>query len=186
MSSVESYTPRLQKKYQDTVLASLKDELGLDNIMAVPKLEKIVLNMGVGEAVQNKKFLEDAVYTLTEITGQKPVVTRAKISISNFKLREDVPIGAKVTLRGDKMWEFLDRLISVTLPREKDFRGVPKKAFDGRGNYSMGFTENTVFLEIVRDRIANIQGLQLTICTTAGDNDGAKLLLTKLGMPFRK
>ncbi len=185
MSSVESYTPRLLKKYQDTVLASLKDELGLDNVMAVPKLEKIVLNMGVGEAIQNKKFLEDAQYTLTEITGQKPVVTKAKIAISNFKLRADLPIGVKVTLRGPKMWEFLDRLISVTLPRERDFRGVPKKSFDGNGNYSMGFTENTVFLEVNRDKIANLQGLQLTICTTAGDNDAAKSLLTKLGMPFR-
>ncbi len=186
MSSVETYTPRLQKKFNDEVISSLKDELALSNVMAVPKLEKIVLNMGVGEAVQNKKFLENAVYTLTEITGQKPVLTMSKKAISNFKLREDIPIGTKVTLRGNKMWEFLDRLICITLPRERDFRGVPKKSFDGNGNYSMGFTENTVFLEVNRDKIANLQGLQLTICTTAGDNDAAKSLLTKLGMPFRK
>lgn len=186
MSSVESYVPRLLKKYKSEVVPAIKDELGIENIMAVPKLEKIVINMGVGEAVQNKKFIEDAVYTLTEISGQKPVVTTAKKAISNFKLREGMPIGAKVTLRGNKMWEFLDRLISVTLPREKDFRGLPKKAFDGRGNYSFGLKENLVFLEINRDKITNIQGLQITVCTTSGNDEGAKALLTHLGLPFRK
>lgn len=186
MSSVDTYTPRLLKKYKEEIVAPLKDELGLENIMAVPKLSKIVLNMGVGEAVANKKHIEDAVYTLTEITGQKPVVTTAKNAISNFKLREGMPIGAKVTLRGNKMWEFFDRFVSVTLPREKDFRGVSKKAFDGRGNYSLGLKENLVFTEINRDKISQIQGLQVTFCTTAEDNEAAKLLLTKLGMPFRK
>jgi len=186
LSSVETKTPRLLKKYQDEIRTSLKDELGLSNIMAVPKLTKIVINMGCGEAVQNKKYIEDAQYTLAQITGQQPVVTNAKKAISNFKLREGMPIGAMVTLRGNRMWEFLDRLISVTLPREKDFRGVPKKAFDGRGNYSFGLKENLVFMEVNRDKIANIQGLQINICTTAGNNEGAKLMLTKLGMPFRK
>jgi len=185
LSSTE-YTPRLLKKYKEEIVAPLKEELGLDNIMAVPKMEKIVLNMGVGEAVQNKKHIEDAVYTLTEITGQKPVVTVAKNSISNFKLRDGVDIGAKVTLRGDKMWEFFDRFVSVTLPRERDFRGVSKKAFDGHGNYSIGLKENLVFSEINRDKISTVQGLQITVCTTAVDNEAAKLLLTKLGMPFRK
>ena len=186
MSSVESYVPRLQKRYKDEILNSLKEELGLANIMSVPKLEKIVLNMGVGEAVQNKKFIEDAVYTLTVITGQKPVTTHAKKAISNFKLRDGMAIGVKVTLRGKNMWEFFDRLISVTLPREKDFRGLSNKAFDGRGNYSFGLKENLVFPEINRDRITNIQGLQVTICTTADSNDDAKSLLTKFGLPFRK
>ena len=186
MSSVATKNPRLLEKYNGEIRTSLKDELGLQNIMAVPKLTKIVINMGVGEAVQNKKYIEDAEYTLAQISGQKPVTTKAKKSISNFKLREGMPIGAMVTLRGNKMWEFLDRLICVTLPREKDFRGVPKKAFDGKGNYSFGLKENLVFPEVNRDRISNILGLQINICTTAGNDEGAKLLLSKLGMPFRK
>ncbi len=185
MSSI-AYTPRLRKKYVEQVLPALKEELSLANVHSVPKIEKIVLNMGVGEAVQNKKLLEDAVYTLTNITGQKPVVTKAKKAISNFKLREGLPIGAKVTLRGVKMYEFLDRLISVALPRVKDFRGVSKKAFDGNGNYNLGLQENLMFLEINRDKITNIQGLEVTICTTASSNDDARLLLGKMGMPFRK
>ncbi len=184
--SSNTYTPRLQTKYVEQIIPALKKELGVENVMALPKLEKIVLNMGVGEAVGNKRYLEDAVYTLTEITGQKPVVTKAKKAISNFKLREDQPIGAKVTLRGKKMYEFLDRLISVSLPREKDFRGVPRKAFDGHGNYSLGLKENVMFLEINRDKIANIQGLEVTICTTTNSNDDARLMLEKMGMPFRK
>ncbi len=186
MSKIKTTMPRLQEKYVKTILPSLKDELKLENIMSVPKIEKIVLNMGVGEAVGNKRYLEDAVYTLSMITGQKPVVTKAKKAISNFKLREGLPIGSMVTLRGKKMYEFLDRLISVTLPRVKDFRGIPRKAFDGRGNYSFGITENIVFMEVDRDKIANILGLQITICTNAGDNDSARLLLEKFGMPFRK
>jgi large subunit ribosomal protein L5 len=179
-------TPRLKKKYVDEIIPALKAELKVDNVMALPKLEKVVLNMGVGEAVGNKRYLEDAVYTLTEITGQKPVVTKAKKAISNFKLREHQPIGVKVTLRGAKMYEFLDRLISIALPRVKDFRGIPRKAFDGHGNYSLGFKENDMFLEINRDKVANLQGLEVTICTTSDSNDDARLLLEKMGMPFRK
>ena len=186
MSSVDTYTPRLQKKYNETVVPILKKELGLENVMSVPKLDKVVLNMGVGEATQNKRFLEDAVYTLTQITGQKPIVTKAKNAISNFKLREDLPIGCKVTLRGAQMYEFLDRLVGVTLPRVKDFRGVSKKSFDGHGNYSLGFQENTVFMEVDRDKILQIQGLEMTICTTADNNDDARLLLATIGIPFRK
>ncbi len=185
MSSTNN-TPRLKKKYVDEIIPALKAELKVDNVMALPKIEKIVLNMGVGEAVGNKRYLEDAVYTLTEITGQKPVVTKAKKAISNFKLREDQPIGVKVTLRGTKMYEFLDRLISISLPRVKDFRGIPRKAFDGNGNYSLGLKENDMFLEINRDKVANLQGLEVTICTTSNSNDDARLLLEKMGMPFRK
>ena len=179
-------TPRLLAKYKTEVIPALQKELGVANVMSVPKLDKIVINMGVGEATQNKRFLEDAVYTLTQISGQKPVVTKAKNAISNFKLREDVPIGCKVTLRGNQMYEFLDRFVAITLPRVKDFRGVSKKSFDGHGNYSIGFSENTVFMEVDRDKILNIQGLELTICTTAKTNDDARLLLTKIGVPFRK
>jgi len=186
LSNTKTIMPRLQKKYIEKILPSLKDELKLENVMSVPKIEKIVLNMGVGEAVGNKRYLEDAVYTLTVITGQKPVVTKAKKAISNFKLREGLPIGSMVTLRGKRMYEFLDRLISVTLPRVKDFRGIPRKAFDKRGNYSFGIQENIVFMEVDRDKIANILGLQITICTNAGNDDSARLLLEKFGMPFRK
>ncbi|MDR0303721.1 MAG: 50S ribosomal protein L5 [Chitinispirillales bacterium] len=178
--------PRLQKKYLEKILPVLKEELKLDNVMAIPKIDKIVLNMGVGEAVGNKRYLEDAVYTLTMVSGQKPVVTKAKKAISNFKLREGLPIGCMVTLRGKRMYEFLDRLISVTLPRVKDFKGISGKAFDGRGNYSFGIQENIVFMEVDRDKIANILGLQVTICTTAGSNESARVLLEKFGMPFRK
>jgi len=186
LSNAKTTMPRLKVKYLGKILPSLKDELKLENVMSVPKIDKIVLNMGVGEAVGNKRYLEDAVYTLTMITGQKPVVTKAKKAISNFKLREGLPIGCMVTLRGKRMYEFLDRLISVTLPRVKDFKGVPRKAFDGRGNYSFGIQENIVFMEVDRDKIANILGLQITICTNAGNNDSARLLLEKFGMPFRK
>jgi len=186
LSNAKTTMPRLKVKYLEKILPSLKDELKLDNVMSIPKIEKIVLNMGVGEAVGNKRYIEDAVYTLTQITGQKPVVTKAKKAISNFKLREGLPIGCMVTLRGKRMYEFLDRLISVTLPRVKDFRGIPRKAFDGQGNYSFGITENIVFMEVDRDKIANILGLQITICTNAGNSDSARLLLEKFGMPFRK
>lgn len=178
--------PRMQVTYEDQIKPALKDELGLSSIMAVPKIEKIVLNMGVGEATQNKRSIEDAVYTLEAITGQKAVITTAKQAISNFRLREGMPVGCKVTLRGKKMWEFLDRLVSISLPRVKDFKGVSKKAFDGRGNYTLGLKENIVFLEVNRDKIAQIQGMDICIVTTASNNDDSKLLLEKLGMPFKK
>ncbi len=185
MSSVAEM-PRMQATYNEQIKPALKDELGLSSIMAVPKIEKIVINMGVGEATQNKRSLEDAVYTLETITGQKPVTTLAKAAISNFRLREGVPVGCKVTLRGKKMWEYLDRLVSVALPRVKDFKGVSKKAFDGRGNYTLGLKENIVFLEVDRDKVSQIQGMDITICTTADNNADSKLLLEKLGMPFKK
>jgi len=186
LSKVKTTMPQLQKKYLEKMLPALKEELKLENVMSVPKVEKVVLNMGVGEAVGNKRYIEDAVYTLSVITGQKPVITKAKKAISNFKLREGLPIGCMVTLRGKRMYEFLERLIAVTLPRVKDFRGIPRKAFDGKGNYSFGIQENIVFMEVDRDKIANILGLQVTICTTADDNDSARALLEKFGMPFRK
>ncbi len=186
MSSTDTYTPRLKTKYQEEILPAIKEELGIKNVMAIPKIEKIVLNMGVGESIGNKRYLEDAVYALTEISGQKPVITKAKQSIANFKLREGMPIGVKVTLHGNRMYDFLDRLIAVAIPRVKDFRGVSRRAFDGKGNYSLGFKENIMFLEINRDKIANIQGLQVTICSSASNDDDARLLLEKMGMPFRK
>jgi large subunit ribosomal protein L5 len=153
--------------------------------MAVPRLEKIVLNMGVGEAVQNPKVIESAVEELTAIAGQKPVVTRAKKAISNFKLREGMPIGAMVTLRGERMYEFLDRLVSVALPRVRDFKGIPDRSFDGRGNYSLGLREQVIFPEINLDKIDKIKGLTIVICTTARSDAEGKALLRGLGMPFR-
>ena len=178
--------PRLQVKYKNTVIPALQTRLGLKNLMQVPKLEKIVINMGVGRAVQEPKLIDEAVMCLENITGQKAVVTKSKKAISNFKLRENVSIGCKVTLRGTKMYEFLDRLISVALPRVRDFRGLPKKSFDGRGNYTLGVKENIIFMEIDRDKISKILGLDICICTTSPSNEGAMALLEELGMPFRK
>jgi large subunit ribosomal protein L5 len=160
-------------------------ELGYSNVMAVPRLQKIVLNMGVGEAVQNPKVIESALEELTAIAGQKPVVTRAKKAISNFKLREGMPIGAMVTLRGERMYEFLDRLVSVALPRVRDFKGVPDRSFDGRGNYSLGLREQVIFPEINLDKVDKIKGLTIVICTTARSDAEGKALLRGLGMPFR-
>jgi len=160
-------------------------ELGYSNVMAVPRLQKIVLNMGVGEAVQNPKVIESALEELTAIAGQKPVVTRAKKAISNFKLREGMPIGAMVTLRGERMYEFLDRLVSVALPRVRDFKGVPDRSFDGRGNYSLGLREQVIFPEINLDKVDKVKGLTVTSCTTARTDAEGKALLRALGMPFR-
>jgi large subunit ribosomal protein L5 len=159
---------------------------GYTNAMQVPKLEKIVLNMGVGGATQDAKMIDEAVACLRDITGQKPVVTRAKKAISNFKLRENMPIGCKVTLRSKRMWEFLDRLISITIPRIRDFRGLPKKSFDGFGNYTLGIKEQIVFLEIDRDKVSKITGMDICICTTAKSNEEGLALLEEMGMPFRK
>ncbi|NLP01284.1 MAG: 50S ribosomal protein L5 [Fibrobacter sp.] len=156
------------------------------NVMQVPRLEKIVLNMGVGDAVADAKLIDEAVMTLREITGQKPVVTKARKAISNFKLRENMPIGCKVTLRQDRMWEFFDRLVSITIPRIRDFRGLSRKSFDGRGNYTMGVKEQIVFLEIDRDKISKISGMDICICTSAENNDEGMALLEEMGMPFRK
>ncbi len=163
----------------------LMRELGRANAMAVPRLEKIVLNMGLGEATQNAKVLDSAVEELTAISGQKPVVTRAKKAIANFKLREGVPIGAMVTMRGERMYEFFDRLVNAALPRVRDFKGVPDRAFDGRGNYSLGLREQVIFPEINLDKVDKIKGLTVVICTTARTDAEGKALLRALGMPFR-
>jgi large subunit ribosomal protein L5 len=176
---------RLRERYQKDVAPALMRDLQLGNALAVPRLEKIVLNMGLGEATQNPKILDSAVEELGAITGQKPVVTRSKKAIANFKLRENMPIGAMVTLRGDRMYEFFDRLVNITLPRVRDFKGVPDRSFDGRGNYSLGLREQVIFPEINLDKVDKIKGLTVVICTTARTDADAKMLLRALGMPFR-
>jgi large subunit ribosomal protein L5 len=178
--------PRLKAKYNDEVRAQLQAALGLGNVMEVPRLEKIVVNMGVGGAVGQASLLENAVRDLTQITGQKPQVTRARKSIAQFKLREGMPIGAHVTLRGDRMWEFLDRLLSLALPRIRDFRGLSPKQFDGRGNYTFGLTEQVMFHEIDQDRIDRSRGMDITVVTTATTDDEGRALLRQLGFPFRE
>jgi large subunit ribosomal protein L5 len=177
--------PRLYQRYRAEVVPALMKDLSYTNVMAVPKLSKIVLNMGLGEAVQNPKIIDSAVEEMTAIAGQKPVVTRAKKAISNFKLREGVPIGVSVTLRGERMYEFLDRLISAALPRVRDFKGVPDRSFDGRGNYSLGVREQIMFPEIDLDKVDKIKGMTVVICTTARTDAEGKALLRALGMPFR-
>ncbi|MEX0814008.1 MAG: 50S ribosomal protein L5 [Chitinophagales bacterium] len=181
-----SYLPRLQKTYHDEVKPQLLEEFKYSSSMEIPKLMKIVINKGVNGATQDKKLVDIAVDELTTITGQKAVPTIAKKSISNFKLREGMPIGAKVTLRGIKMYEFLDRLIAVALPRVRDFRGISAKAFDGRGNYTLGVTEQIIFPEINIDKVSRITGMDITLVTNAQNDTEAKALLTKLGMPFKK
>jgi large subunit ribosomal protein L5 len=176
---------RLRERYRSEIGPALMRDLGVKNTLAVPRLEKIVLNMGLGEATQNPKLLDSAVEELAAISGQKPVVTRAKKAIANFKLREGMPIGAMVTLRGDRMYEFFDRLVNVTLPRVRDFKGVPDRAFDGRGNYSLGLREQVIFPEINLDKVDKIKGLTVVICTTARSDAQGKALLKALGMPFR-
>ena len=177
---------RLKEKYEKEIKQALKKELGLENAMAVPKLEKIVINMGLGEATQNTKLMDPLVADLATITGQKPVVTRAKKSIAAFKVREGMPIGAMVTLRSDKAYEFLDRLIATALPRVRDFRGVSTKSFDGRGNYTLGLRDQLIFPEIDIAKIEKLKGMNITIVTTAKDDNGARALLKHFGMPFRQ
>ena len=176
---------RLLEKYEGNIALVLRDEFKITNPMAVPKLEKIVVSMGVGAAALDKKRLEPHTKELAQICGQKPLVTKSRKSISNFKLREGMDIGLKVTMRGRRMYEFLDRLISLAIPRIKDFRGLSPDAFDGRGNYSMGLTEQSVFPEIDLDQVTHVQGMNVTIVTTAGDDQKARRLLTLFGMPFR-
>src|SRR5687767_6729282 len=178
--------PRLKERYNTELRSQLKDTLELGNIMEVPRFEKIVINMGVGRATQQPSLLEGAVRDLTLIAGQKPIVTKAKQSIAGFKLREGNAIGAKVTLRGDRMWEFLDRLISLAIPRIRDFRGLPPNAFDGRGNYTFGVTEQLIFPEIDYDKIDTTRGMDITIVTTAQTNDEGKAFLEAFGFPFRR
>src|SRR5947209_12347167 len=177
--------PRLKQRYREELRARLKEDLGFENIMQVPRLEKIVVNMGVGGATQQASLLEGAVNDLTVITGQKPVITRARKSIAGFKLREGNAIGAKVTLRGARMWEFFDRLVSIAIPRIRDFRGLPPDSFDGHGNYTFGVTEQLIFPEINYDRIDTVRGMDITICTTARTNDEARALMAAFGFPFR-
>jgi large subunit ribosomal protein L5 len=177
---------RLKEKYQKEITPALVSKFNYTSVMQVPKVEKIVVNMGVGEAVQNAKVLDTAVEELTQITGQKPMVTKAKNSIAGFRLREGMPIGAKVTLRGERMYEFLDKLVSVSLPRVRDFRGVSKKAFDGRGNYTLGVKEQLIFPEIDYDKVSKVRGMDIVIVTTANTDEEARELLTQIGMPFQK
>jgi large subunit ribosomal protein L5 len=178
--------PRVRDRFRTAVIPALMKERGYTNPFQVPRLAKIVVNMGVGEGKENAKVLDFATADLQAITGQKPVVTRAKKSIANFKLRENAPIGCKVTLRGPRMFEFLDRLINVALPRVRDFKGVPPKGFDGRGNYNMGLREQVIFPEIVYDKIDKVRGMDITMVTTAGTDEEAKALLSHLGVPFRE
>ena len=176
---------RLQQHYRDEVVGQLMKQFGYKNVMEVPRLTKITINMGVGEAVTDKKVIENAVADLTRLSGQKPVVTKAKKAISNFKVREGWPVGCKVTLRRDRMWEFLDRLVSIALPRVRDFRGVSGRAFDGRGNYTLGIKEQIIFPEIDFDKIDVLRGMDITITTTAKTDDEAKALLKAFSFPFR-
>jgi large subunit ribosomal protein L5 len=178
--------PRLKAKYDDEIRPTLQRELELGNVMEVPRLEKIVLNCGVGRATQQASLLDGAVTDLTQITGQKPLVTKAKKSIAGFKLREGNSIGAKVTLRGDRMWEFFDRLVSLAIPRIRDFRGMSSTSFDGRGNYTFGVTEQLIFPEIDYDNIDTVRGMDITVVTTARTDDHGRALLRALGFPFRQ
>ncbi|MFL6516986.1 MAG: 50S ribosomal protein L5 [Bacillus sp. (in: firmicutes)] len=177
---------RLKEKFVKEVTPALMSKFNYKSVMEVPKLDKIVLNMGVGDAVANAKALDNAVEELATITGQKPVVTRAKKSIAGFRLREGMPIGAKVTLRGERMYEFLDKLVSVSLPRVRDFRGISKKAFDGRGNYTLGVKEQLIFPEIDYDKVSKVRGMDIVIVTTAKTDEESRELLTQFGMPFQK
>jgi large subunit ribosomal protein L5 len=181
----ERYVPRLKVRYSEEILPRLRSERGMANPMQVPRLEKIVINMGIGEAVKDARMLEAAVEDLTTITGQKPIITKARKSIAGFKLREGMSIGAKVTLRGARMWEFLDRLISTALPRIRDFRGLDPKAFDGRGNYTIGVTEQLIFPEIDYDKVVKVRGMDITIVTTATNDDDGRALLHALGLPLQ-
>src|SRR5689334_7742182 len=178
--------PRLKTRYREEILPALRTEFDIANVMQVPGLTKIVVNMGVGEAARDSKLIEGAIRDLTAITGQKPAVTKARKSIAQFKLREGMPIGAHVTLRGDRMWEFLDRLLSLALPRIRDFRGLSPKQFDGKGNYTFGLTEQVMFHEINQDKIDRSRGMDITIVTTATNDDEGRALLKQLGFPFKE
>ena len=178
--------PRLKQRYRDEIASALQQEFGIANVMQIPGLTKIIVNMGVGEAARDSKLIDGAVRDLTTITGQKPVVTRARKSIAQFKLREGMPIGAHVTLRGDRMWEFADRLLTLALPRIRDFRGLSPKQFDGHGNYTFGLNEQVMFHEIDQDRIDRVRGMDITIVTTATTDDEGRALLRRLGFPFKE
>ena len=179
-------TPRLKQQYLDEVKGQLASQLGLENPMRIPTLDKIVVNMGVGDGIDDKNAIDGAVEDLSTITGQQPRVNRARRSIANFKLREGMAIGAHATLRGDRAWEFLDRLIAVAIPRIRDFRGLNPRSFDGRGNYSFGVTEQLIFPEIDYDKVAKVRGMDITICTTASDDEGGRAFLEAFSFPFRQ
>jgi len=183
--SGREYTPRFKVAYRETIVARLQEELGLTNPMEVPRLEKVVINMGVGDALRDARMLEAAVADLQVITGQKPIVTKARKSIAGFKLREGQQIGAKVTLRGDRMWEFIDRLVSVSIPRIRDFRGLNPRAFDGKGNFTLGLTEQLIFPEIEYDKVAKVRGMDITVVTTARNDEEGRALLVALRSPSR-
>ncbi|WP_433499605.1 50S ribosomal protein L5 [Sphaerimonospora sp. CA-214678] len=182
----ERVIPRLKQRYREEIIAKLREEFGIENIMQVPTLTKIKVNMGVGEAARDSKLIEGAVRDLTAITGQKPAVARARKSIAQFKLREGMPIGAHVTLRGDRMWEFLDRLLSLALPRIRDFRGLSPKQFDGNGNYTFGLTEQVMFHEVDQDKVDRQRGMDITVVTTAKNDEQGRALLRHLGFPFKE
>ncbi|MCQ4044306.1 50S ribosomal protein L5 [Streptantibioticus rubrisoli] len=179
-------TPRLKQRYRDEIAGKMRDEFKYENVMQIPGLTKIVVNMGVGDAARDSKLIEGAIRDLATITGQKPAVTKARKSIAQFKLREGQPIGAHVTLRGDRMWEFLDRLLSLALPRIRDFRGLSPKQFDGRGNYTFGLTEQVMFHEIDQDKIDRVRGMDITVVTTATNDEEGRALLRHLGFPFKE
>ncbi|XVQ87161.1 50S ribosomal protein L5 [Microbispora siamensis] len=182
----ERTVPRLKQRYREEIIAKLREEFGIENIMQVPTITKIKVNMGVGEAARDSKLIEGAVRDLTAITGQKPAVARARKSIAQFKLREGMPIGAHVTLRGDRMWEFLDRLLALALPRIRDFRGLSPKQFDGNGNYTFGLTEQVMFHEVDQDRVDRQRGMDITVVTTAKNDEQGRALLKLLGFPFKE
>ena len=184
--ATSTYTPRLKEQYRSELQARLKSDLGLGNVMEVPKPVKVVVNMGVGDAAKDAKLMDGAMKDLTSITGQKPALRRARKSIATFKIREGMPVGASVTMRGDRMWDFLDRLTSIVLPRIRDFRGLSPKSFDGSGNYNFGLTEQLVFPEIDYDDIDQTRGMDITIVTTAKDDEQGRALLTALGFPFKQ
>ena len=177
---------RLRQKYENEVKKQMVEKFGYKSVMQIPTIDKIVINMGIGDAVSNSKVLDEAVAELALITGQKPVITRAKKSIAGFRLREGMPIGCKVTLRGERMYDFLDKLVSISLPRVRDFRGVSKKSFDGRGNYTLGVKEQLIFPEIDFDKVNKVRGMDIVVVTTANTDEEARELLTQLGMPFQK
>ena len=184
--TAEKVTPRLKQRYRDEIRGGLQEQFGFGNVMQIPGVVKVVVNMGVGDAARDAKLIDGAVKDLAAITGQKPQVTKARKSIAQFKLREGMPIGAKVTLRGDRMWEFLDRLLALALPRIRDFRGLSPRQFDGRGNYTFGLNEQAMFHEIDQDRIDRVRGMDITVVTTATNDDEGRALLRKLGFPFKE
>ena len=184
MSQTETYTPRLKQRFLEELRGQLQSELGLGNVMEVPRPEKVVINMGVGEASRDARLVDGAVRDLATISGQKPAIRRARKSVATFKIRQGMPVGASVTLRGARMWEFIDRLVSIVLPRSRDFRGLNPRSFDGHGNYSLGITEQLVFPEISYDQVDATRGMDITIVTTAGNDDEGRALLRALGLPF--